>query len=158
MFYILLLLLCIVFWGSSSKNIIVHLNSSYLNVNSILLIYYLFFIQIPFGVDILSFSHFLVVLNTTAVNIHLFVFVWKYVFILSEWIPRSVAVSMVILCLTRATDKLFSQVPAPFHVLTPVYEGFPFSISWSALVTVCLFFFYYICHSGCFLFPFFAFK
>ena len=67
----------------------------------------------------LGFSHFLTIVNKVAMDICVQLFVWTYVFISLDYIPRSVTSGsyMVTLCLTFwGSAKLFSKMAAPFHV------------------------------------------
>ena len=66
----------------------------------------------------LGFSHFLTIMNKTAVDICIQLFVWTYVFISLEYIPKSVTSGsyMVTLCLTiQGLARLFSTAAALLH-------------------------------------------
>ena len=58
---------------------------------------------------------FLAIVNNTATNIHVKVFVWAYIFIFLRYIPRR---SHDITLAFWGLAKLFSKVMAPFYILT----------------------------------------
>ena len=78
------------------------------------------------------------IMNKNAMNIHVQVFVWTYVFISLEYIPRSRIVDHM-LCLTFwGTPKLVSKAAAILHSTNHVWVFHIFTSS-PAIVIICLF-------------------
>ena len=108
----------------------------------------------------LGFFHFLTIMNKVAMDICAQLFVWTYVFVSLEYIPKSVTSGsyMVTLCLTFwGTAKLFSKMATQFNIPLSTCEDFNFSIFLSTLITVHLFIKVVLVWSGISLWFWFAF-